>query len=165
MWVSEKGGFRAEVNNLPAENEWRIRRHGNLLTGEKSPSQASAAVTHRAGGEGNAKWHHAGDRGAGNLMTGSAMLGKAPSLATAIRLPLCHPGFPWAPAGRPWCPASALYSDGIPVGNGSLSGSGGGRGRMQRGGSHLLPGPAVVTQAREGISAEPAGASTERSAG
>lgn len=71
MWVSERGGFRAEVNNLPAENEWRIRRHGNLLTGGKSPSQAIGAVTHRAGGEGNAKRHHAGDRGAGNLMTGT----------------------------------------------------------------------------------------------
>lgn len=35
-------------------------------------------------GEGSAKWHHHGDRGAGNLMTGSAMLGKAPSLAMAI---------------------------------------------------------------------------------
>lgn len=118
MQVGERGGFGAEVNNHPAENEQRTQRHGNLLAGGKSPSQTSAAVTHGAGGEGNAKRHHAGDRGAGNLTTGSAVLGKVPSLAMAIRLPRCHLGFPPAPAGRVWCPASTWYSDSIPIGNG-----------------------------------------------
>lgn len=47
MCVGEREGlFRAKVNNLLAENEGRIQRHGNLLAGGKSPSQSSTAVTH-----------------------------------------------------------------------------------------------------------------------
>lgn len=114
----ERGGFGAEVNNRPSENERRIQRQGNLLAGGKSPSQTGAAAPHRAGGQGNDERYHAGDRGAGNLTAGNATLGKAPSLAVAMRLPCHHLGFPPGSGGRAWHPASALYSEGIPVGNG-----------------------------------------------
>lgn len=51
-------------------------------------------------------------------MTGSAMIGKAPSLAMAIDYHAATWASPAAPVGKVWHPASALYADGISIGNG-----------------------------------------------